>query len=151
MLCNKCGKETNMIHDLCTDCQKELNEQDKRYTEEKNNNLLNEELEAIENLADGMLQEASLEADNQGLEYHGNRLKKRVIEARAKLIIPKKKAEFPRRLEAVEKLREIYQNLQDENEESKNDDGSGKYTSDGEWLDQFVVAVAKLLEFESRP
>ncbi|MCP4259118.1 MAG: hypothetical protein GY774_16655 [Planctomycetes bacterium] len=56
-----------------------------------------------------------------------------------------------KRLESVETLRGIYQDLQDENEKSKNDDGSGQYLADGEWLDQFVEAVGELLKYESRP
>ena len=50
------------------------------------------------------------------------------------------------KLKAIEELRKIYQSIQDENERFKNDDGNGQYTSDGEWLDQFLSVINKLLE-----
>lgn len=50
------------------------------------------------------------------------------------------------KIKAIEELREIYQNIQDENERFRNEDGYGQYTSDGEWLDQFLPVINKLLE-----
>jgi hypothetical protein len=62
-----------------------------------------------------------------------------------------------KRTQAVEKLREVYQKLQDEIENPIPDDGAVDekgtqiYMSDGQWLDVFMEAVKELLEHEARP
>lgn len=54
------------------------------------------------------------------------------------------------KLKAIEELQEIYQNIQDENETIKGDDGNGVFLSDGEWLEQLIPIIRKLLKKEGR-
>lgn len=56
-----------------------------------------------------------------------------------------------KREHVVETLRKIFQDIQDENEKVIEEDGTGNYTSDGEWLDMMIEAVKELLEYEQRP
>ena len=46
---------------------------------------LNKELEQIEHIADGMLEEAK-DAEDRNLEYYGNKLKGKILSARSVLI-----------------------------------------------------------------
>jgi hypothetical protein len=52
------------------------------------------------------------------------------------------------KLKAIEELREVYQDIQDENEIIKDDDGNGVFFNDGEWLGRLLPVIRKLLKKE---